>query len=124
MPVRVVASRPRSPNSPERSERDPRRGLVSRGQIQHNATAPFRPPYGAYDDATRRAAETCGFSTLIEWTATLTKGVLRVAVRRPLRGGDIILLHFVPSLYNDLQFLAVQLPASHLRVARLETYVT
>jgi peptidoglycan/xylan/chitin deacetylase (PgdA/CDA1 family) len=84
----------------------------------------FRPPYGSYDDATRRAAETCGFSTLIEWTATLTKGVLRVAVRRPLHGGDIILLHFVPSLYNDLQFLAVQLAASHLRVARLETYVT
>jgi peptidoglycan/xylan/chitin deacetylase (PgdA/CDA1 family) len=84
----------------------------------------FRPPYGAYDDATRRAAETCGFSTLIEWTATLTKGALHVAVRRPLQAGDIILLHFVPSLYHDLQYLALQLAALHLRVARLETYVT
>ena len=40
MSVPAVASRPRSPNSPERSEPKSRRGLVSRGQIQDNATVP------------------------------------------------------------------------------------
>ena len=42
MSVPAVASRPRSPNSPERSEPKSRRGLVSRGQIQDNATVPDR----------------------------------------------------------------------------------
>jgi peptidoglycan/xylan/chitin deacetylase (PgdA/CDA1 family) len=84
----------------------------------------FRPPYGSYDDATRRAATACGFGTVIEWTATLFNGVLKIAFRRPVRAGDIILMHFVHSLYHDLQLLAAILAHGNLHVGRLETYVT
>jgi peptidoglycan/xylan/chitin deacetylase (PgdA/CDA1 family) len=83
----------------------------------------FRPPYGAYDDATRRAAEACGFSTLVEWTGTMNNGVLQLAVKGPLRHGDVLLLHFTPTLYSDLQKLAARISAAHLTVARLENYI-
>lgn len=84
----------------------------------------FRPPYGSYDDATRRAATACGFGTVIEWTATMFNGVLKIAFRRPVKAGDIILMHFVPSLYTDLQRLDATLAQAHLHVGRLESYVT
>lgn len=84
----------------------------------------FRPPYGSWDDATLRAATACGFRTVIDWTATMMNGVLKIAFRRPLHPGDIILLHFVPSLYHDLQLLQSILAHANLRVGRLETHVT
>jgi peptidoglycan/xylan/chitin deacetylase (PgdA/CDA1 family) len=84
----------------------------------------FRAPYGAYNDATRRAAIACGFCTMIEWTATMSDGVLKVAVRRSLHHGDIILLHFTPHLSSDLYLLAQRLAALHLHVGRLENYLS
>jgi peptidoglycan/xylan/chitin deacetylase (PgdA/CDA1 family) len=57
----------------------------------------FRPPYGSYNDGTRRAAEVCGFTTLVAWNATMQHGVFREAIKRPLHRGDIILLHFTPN---------------------------
>jgi len=83
----------------------------------------FRPPYGAYDDATRRAAEACGFTTLVEWNATMQHGVFQEATERPLHRGDIILLHFTPTLYSDLELLALRIAAAHLTVGRLENYI-
>jgi peptidoglycan/xylan/chitin deacetylase (PgdA/CDA1 family) len=83
----------------------------------------FRPPYGSYDLATRRAAEACGFSALVEWNATLSNGRLDIVGHHQLHPGDIVLLHFVPSLYRDLVVLAMRLSALHLRVGRLENYV-
>jgi peptidoglycan/xylan/chitin deacetylase (PgdA/CDA1 family) len=83
----------------------------------------FRPPYGAYNDATRRAAEVCGFATVVEWNATMQRGVFQEATKRPLHRGDIVLLHFTPTLYADLALLALRIAAAHLTVG-LENYIT
>ena len=87
-------------------------------------TAPtlFRPPYGALNGLTRQAARACGETAVMEWTATLSGGHLEVVGGSLLRG-DIILLHFRPTLYGDLLLLQRILASDHLTVARLEDYL-
>jgi peptidoglycan/xylan/chitin deacetylase (PgdA/CDA1 family) len=58
-------------------------------------TAPylFRPPYGAYDRATREAVRACGPAAIVYWTDTMEITGIRYQNGR-LRPGDIILAHF------------------------------
>ncbi len=83
----------------------------------------FRPPYGNYDDTTLSAAAGCGMKAVVHWSATLEDAKLQTASGGPLRAGDIVLLHFKPSLLGDLQFLMGQLQALGLRPALLERYL-
>ncbi|MFZ4519172.1 MAG: polysaccharide deacetylase family protein [Microthrixaceae bacterium] len=83
----------------------------------------FRPPYGNYDDTTLSAAAGCGMKAVVHWSATLEDAKLQTASGGPLRAGDIVLLHFKPSLLGDLQFLMGQLQALGLRPALLENYL-
>jgi hypothetical protein len=82
----------------------------------------LRPPYGAWNQATRRAAGSCGLRAVVEWSATMSDGLLQVVGGR-LRGGDIVLLHFRPHLYDDLVGLRGIVAAAGLAVARLEDYL-
>jgi peptidoglycan/xylan/chitin deacetylase (PgdA/CDA1 family) len=83
----------------------------------------LRPPYGNYDDTTRHAAAQCGIATMVLWNATMQDGNLQIVGRSTFRAGDIVLLHFRPSLLHDLQTLSTMFAAAHLRVVRLEDYV-
>lgn len=51
----------------------------------------FRPPYGAYDTTTLRAAADCGISAVVLWRASMRITGLRHTVGDRLRPGDIVL---------------------------------
>lgn len=66
------------------------------------APALLRPPFGRYDDTTRAAARDCGVRALVTWTHDFTTwGDTPPPVPR-LRRGDVVLLHFTPTLTADL----------------------
>lgn len=92
------------------------------GLLGHTPTL-LRPPYGAWNPTTQKVAHGCGLGAVVEWSATMSAGRLAVAGQR-LRGGDIILLHFTPTLYSDLVTLRSILAADGLSVGRLESYLS
>lgn len=83
----------------------------------------FRPPYGAYDQTTRRAAKACGMTTLVLWDVSLPHSVLRFASGSTFRRGDILLIHWRPNLARDLGIALDTIAAQGLRVASLQDYL-
>jgi peptidoglycan/xylan/chitin deacetylase (PgdA/CDA1 family) len=83
----------------------------------------FRPPYGSYDDATRRAAAQCGDNAVITWRAALNDGMVQVQGGDRLVAGDIVLSHFRPDLYDDLVELWNRTQEWGLSFAALEAYL-
>ncbi|WP_258543956.1 polysaccharide deacetylase family protein [Streptomyces ipomoeae] len=51
----------------------------------------FRPPYGAYDTTTLRAAADCGISAVVLWRASMRITDHRPTAENRLRPGDIVL---------------------------------
>ncbi len=84
----------------------------------------FRAPYGAQNAATLRAVSSCGLGAAVNWSATMGGGVIKTWANGRLRSGDIILLHFKPSLYNDLLKLMRVLRDERFGVGLLEDYLT
>jgi hypothetical protein len=83
----------------------------------------FRPPYGAWNATTLAAADHCGIGAVFLWDATYGGGVLATWGGRPLQPGDIILMHFLNTTYDDLIRLMRMLRADNLGVGLLEDYV-
>ncbi|OIV39245.1 polysaccharide/chitin/xylan deacetylase [Mangrovactinospora gilvigrisea] len=91
----------------------------------------MRPPYGAYDDGTKRTAQQCGIKALVLWRETMQIQSLRYQRSDDrLHPGDIVLAHFRGP--RELKGRTMtQMMASLLReigrqgfaVARLEDYV-
>ncbi|GAA1521306.1 polysaccharide deacetylase family protein [Streptomyces albidochromogenes] len=54
----------------------------------------FRPPYGAYNNQTLRAAGDCGARAVVLWGASMQINDLRYAHGDRLRPGEIVLAHF------------------------------
>ncbi|MEU5694013.1 polysaccharide deacetylase family protein [Actinosynnema sp. NPDC020468] len=66
----------------------------------------FRPPFGNYDQNTRRVAAECGFHALVLWTAAVNDGVVQFQAGGKLNPGDIVLMHFRQTFVQDwLAFL-------------------
>ena len=82
----------------------------------------FRPPYGLFNNATRRAVHACHLAGLVQWTATMSNGQLQVQGGH-LAAGDIVLFHFRPTLYDDLRQLLSTIASDGLTVGRLESYL-
>jgi peptidoglycan/xylan/chitin deacetylase (PgdA/CDA1 family) len=83
----------------------------------------FRPPYGDYNQDTRRAAASCGMRALVLWDVSLPHAVLRYATGSVLRPGDIILIHWRPNLYRDINVAIDAAHARGLTVAALQDYL-
>ena len=83
----------------------------------------FRPPYGAFNGSTLRAVNDCGLGASVNWDATMGGGVLLTYGGRKLQAGDIILMHFKPTLYKDLLQIFREIRAQHLGVGRLEDFL-
>jgi peptidoglycan/xylan/chitin deacetylase (PgdA/CDA1 family) len=81
----------------------------------------LRPPGGAWNPDTLRAASDCGLGAVVTWDAVLSNG--KLSTIGGLKPGDIILIHFRPALYSDLILLMHVLRARHLGVGLLEDYV-
>jgi len=83
----------------------------------------FRPPYGAYNQTTRRAAKACGMTTIVLWDASLPHSVIRYANGTTFHDGDILLIHWRPKLAHDLAIAVDTIEAQGLRVAALQDYL-
>ncbi|MFF9621979.1 polysaccharide deacetylase family protein [Streptomyces griseosporeus] len=88
----------------------------------------FRPPYGAYDATTLRAAGGCGISAVVLWRVSVDGGGLSYArgVHR-LLSGDIVTIdpdeRTGVSLRERTMRLLREIEDTGLRAARLEDYV-
>ncbi|MER7763104.1 polysaccharide deacetylase family protein [Streptomyces sp. NPDC097619] len=78
----------------------------------------LRPPYGTYDDNVRLAAKACGVKALVTWTHDFTTWGETPATPR-LAAGDIVLLHFTPTLGADLKRALDAAKAAGLKPAPL-----
>lgn len=78
-----------------------------------------RPPYGAYNRETLRAAKTCGLDAVVMWSVSV-RGA-RIGAR--INAGDIILLHYVQSLPTSLKVLKQKLDRKGLTPAPLADYI-
>lgn len=83
----------------------------------------LRPPYGNFDKTTMRAAQDCGITHLVHWTAEIQKGRMTFASGRQLAAGDIVLMHFSPGFREDIAAFNEQANKSGLKPALLEDYL-
>ncbi|MFF8607481.1 polysaccharide deacetylase family protein [Streptomyces sp. NPDC015346] len=83
----------------------------------------LRPPYGAYDAATRTTARACGAKALVTWTYDFTTWGQWTPPTPRLKAGDIILLHFNETLAEDLSRALAAADAAGLKPAPLREYV-
>ncbi|MGW7525357.1 polysaccharide deacetylase family protein [Streptomyces sp. NPDC054783] len=88
----------------------------------------FRPPYGAYDTNTLRAAARCGISTVVLWRAAMTPTELVYTHgEHHLRPGDIVLVGpdetAGPSRRERTARLLRRVQQRGLTVGRLEDYL-
>ncbi|AZK92630.1 MULTISPECIES: polysaccharide deacetylase family protein [Streptomyces] len=81
-----------------------------------------RPPYGAFDERTRTAARACGSKAVVTWTHDQTTWGTPPAPPA-LKAGDIVLLHFTPSLAADLARVMAAADSAGLKAARLRDYI-
>jgi peptidoglycan/xylan/chitin deacetylase (PgdA/CDA1 family) len=82
----------------------------------------FRPPYGAVTETVRRAAAGCDFTAVVLWKGTLNNGVLALQDGQ-LTPGDIILMHYRPQAFADIQTIALTAAAQGFRFGLLEDYL-
>lgn len=84
-------------------------------------TAPVlgRPPYGAFDPTVEEAAARAGLTSLVGWSATVSGNRVVTWDGRPLRPGEIVILHWVPGLGRQLATLLAVIRVQHLHPAPL-----
>jgi peptidoglycan/xylan/chitin deacetylase (PgdA/CDA1 family) len=83
----------------------------------------FRPPFGAYNEATTRAAADCRMAAIVLWEVSVSGADVTFRTTPQLRPGDILLMHFRPSFVSELRVLADRAREAGLRFALLEDYV-
>ena len=64
-----------------------------------------RPPYGAVTRKVLDAAYLAGLRKVVMWSAEMAAGRLSTYDNRPLRAGEIVILHWVPGLHDNLSRL-------------------
>ncbi|MGW4030096.1 polysaccharide deacetylase family protein [Streptomyces sp. NPDC004838] len=82
-----------------------------------------RPPFGTWDERTRTAARACGSKAVVTWTHDQTTWGATPPPVPQLKSGDIILLHFTPSLADDLTRVLAAADAAGLKPGRLRDYI-
>lgn len=94
------------------------------GELTGTRPTMFRPPRGSWDDDTRRAAHACGIRHIVMWNVTADRSTIRTATGKPVKAGDIILLHWRPDTQASLEHLLAYLRTVGLRPALLDDYLT
>lgn len=82
----------------------------------------LRPPYGSLNDDVRLAAKACGVKAVITWTHDFTTWSGTPATPQ-LKSGDIVLLHFTPTLAADLRRALDAAKAAGLKPAALTPHL-
>lgn len=73
-----------------------------------------RPPYGAFDHTVEAAAYRGGLQVLVGWSASVGHDRIATWDGKPLEPGEIVLLHWVPGLGQQLTRLLAVIHARHL----------
>ncbi|MGD0608464.1 MAG: polysaccharide deacetylase family protein [Streptosporangiaceae bacterium] len=73
-----------------------------------------RPPYGAFNGTTEVAAARAGLTALAGWSATMSGNSIQTWNDKPLSPGEIVILHWVPGLGQQLTVLLKEILALHL----------
>jgi peptidoglycan/xylan/chitin deacetylase (PgdA/CDA1 family) len=94
------------------------------GELTGTRPTMFRPPRGSWNDDTRRAAHACGIRHIVMWNVTADRSTIRTATGRPVRAGDIVILHWRPDTQASLEHLLAYLRTVGLRPALLDDYLT
>ena len=84
------------------------------GQWLGHAPDMGRPPYGAFDRTVEAAAYRGGLQVLVGWSASVGHGHISTWDGKPLEPGEIVLLHWVPGLGQQLARLLTVIHARHL----------
>ncbi|OGL37877.1 hypothetical protein A3E49_01625 [Candidatus Saccharibacteria bacterium RIFCSPHIGHO2_12_FULL_49_19] len=84
----------------------------------------FRPPYGQFNDDTRRAVLECGMKAIVMWRAVVENGQMYFQHDKThLESGDIVVMHFKPEFKKDMEAFTRQVQKDHLRIGRLEDWL-
>lgn len=83
----------------------------------------LRPPYGNWNQTTQEAAKACGIDYLVMWSASLPGRLLRYAHGNSLQPGDIILMHFRPTLKRDLKATVADIERQGFKIGNLQDYL-
>jgi peptidoglycan/xylan/chitin deacetylase (PgdA/CDA1 family) len=73
-----------------------------------------RPPYGAFDRKVEVAAARAGLAALAGWSADMSGNRIQTWNGKPLSPGEIVILHWVPGLGQQLTALLAAIRALHL----------
>ena len=98
------------------------RGANAVGKLTGTRPALLRPPFGAWDTNTVEAAKSCGMEKMVLWKVVVSGNEI-ATWGGPIRRGDIILLHYRPSLATSLEVLDEALRKQGLRPALLGDYL-
>ncbi len=79
----------------------------------------LRPPYGNCDIVVQKMAAKAGIKYVVMWDAIMNDGKLTTYNGKPLSPGDIVLLHWLPGVGQDLETLLGILKQDNLGVASL-----
>jgi peptidoglycan/xylan/chitin deacetylase (PgdA/CDA1 family) len=82
----------------------------------------FRPPGGAFNTTTRKAAAACGMTHLLMWRVTVWGDNISTW-GGDIKAGDVILLHYVQSLSQSIRTLEAELRRLGLKPALLSDYL-
>jgi peptidoglycan/xylan/chitin deacetylase (PgdA/CDA1 family) len=83
----------------------------------------FRPPYGNFNENTKKAAKACGHIALIHWKATVDNGLVFYQSGTSLKKGEIVLMHFRPKLMEDLKAFDDEITKQGLSVQNLNDWI-
>ena len=82
----------------------------------------FRPPGGNWNERTKVAVAECGMKHIVMWNVIAEKGQLRIP-KGKLKRGDIILMHYIPSVASTLELLLKKIKHDGLQPALLRDYL-
>jgi peptidoglycan/xylan/chitin deacetylase (PgdA/CDA1 family) len=83
----------------------------------------FRPPFGDKDATTLRVVHDCGMKAAFFWKETINAGIVRFQVGSKVQPGDIMLMHFRPTVVEDFLAGVNAIREAGLTPALLEDYV-
>ncbi len=83
----------------------------------------FRPPFGSFNENTRRAAAACGMTALVHWHAKANNGSMQYQQSDKLKPGDIVLMHFHKEFVADIQAFYNAAQKEGLKTVLLEDWI-
>ncbi|QXJ25369.1 polysaccharide deacetylase family protein [Actinomadura graeca] len=93
----------------------------------------FRPPFGSFNETTRKAAKECGIKSVLLWSAEFYNGTSGPGVGfngfargdggKGFRPGDIVLMHYRKGLAQQFQMILGWIRQQGFRPAAVQNYL-